>query len=69
MRLPLGLGDSWPDWTYAQDICLRLAEHADAAVRANACLGLAYVARTQRRLEEHLVRPGALARAIRKRVR
>ena len=44
-------------WKYAQDICLRLADHSDAAIRANACLGLAYVARTQGRLEKHLVKP------------
>src|SRR6202011_4956717 len=57
MVLPLALGNSWHDWKYAQDVCLRLTEHADAAIRANACLGLAYVARTQRRLEKHLVKP------------
>ena len=57
MVLPLALGNSWHDWKYAQDVCLRLAEHADAAVRANACLSLAYVARTHGRLEKHLVKP------------
>jgi hypothetical protein len=57
MVLPLALGNSWHDWKYAQSICLRLVDHADAAIRANACLGLAYVARTQGRLEKHLVKP------------
>ena len=57
MVLSLALGDGWPDWKFAQDVCLSLAEHRDAAIRANACLGLAYVARTQRRLEKHLVKP------------
>jgi len=57
MILPLAVGEDFPDWKYAQDLCLRLAEHPDHRVRANACLGLAYVARTQGRLEKHLVKP------------
>ncbi|MEM9505356.1 MAG: hypothetical protein AAGA01_15520 [Cyanobacteria bacterium P01_E01_bin.43] len=55
--LPLVVGENFPDWKYAQDICLRLAEHSSDKVRANACLGLAYVARTKQRLEKHLVKP------------
>lgn len=55
--LPLAVGENFPDWKYAQDICLRLAEHSSDKVRANACLGLAYVARTKQRLEKHLVKP------------
>ena len=55
--LPLAVGEDFPDWKYAQDICLRLADHSSDKVRANACLGLAYVARTKRRLEKHLVKP------------
>jgi hypothetical protein len=56
-QLCLAVGGSCPDWKYAQDICLRLAEHSSDQVRANACLGLAYVARTKQRLEKHLVKP------------
>jgi hypothetical protein len=55
--LSLALGEHWPDWQYVQHVCLRLAEHADPMVRANACLGLAYVARTQGQLDKHLVKP------------
>jgi hypothetical protein len=55
--LSLALGETFPDWKYAQDVCLRLAEHPNDKVRANACLGLAYIARTKRRLEKHLVKP------------
>jgi hypothetical protein len=55
--LPLAVGENFPDWKYAQDVCLRLADHPSDKVRANACLGLAYVARTKQRLEKHLVKP------------
>ncbi|MGI0494200.1 hypothetical protein ACN4EG_20640 [Alkalinema pantanalense CENA528] len=55
--LPLAVGETFPDWKYAQDLCLRLAEHSSDTVRANACLGLAYIARTKQRLEKHLVKP------------
>ncbi|NJL20283.1 MAG: hypothetical protein HC895_04735 [Leptolyngbyaceae cyanobacterium SM1_3_5] len=55
--LPLALGEHWPNWKYAQDVCLRLAEHSEPEVRANACLGLAYIARTKQRLEKHLIKP------------
>lgn len=57
LALPLAVGESFPDWKYAQNICLRLADHPSDKVRANACLGLAYVARTKHRLEKHLVKP------------
>lgn len=55
--LSLALGEHFPDWKYAQDVCLRLAEHPSDKVRANACLGLAYIARTKQSLEKHLVKP------------
>ena len=55
--LPLAVGESWPDWKYAQDLCLQLADHEDEAIRANACLGLAYIARTKGQLEKHRVKP------------
>lgn len=57
LTLSLAVGANFPDWKYAQDLCLRLAEHSSDKVRANACLGLAYVARTKQRLEKHLVKP------------
>jgi hypothetical protein len=57
LTLSLAVGANFSDWKYAQDLCLRLAEHSSDKVRANACLGLAYVARTKQRLEKHLVKP------------
>jgi len=51
------VGENFPNWKYAQDVCLRLAEHPNDNVRANACLGLAYIAHTKGRLEKHLVKP------------
>jgi hypothetical protein len=55
--LPLAIGQSFPDWKFAQDTCLKLTEHPDNKVSSNACLGLAYIARTHGRLEKHLVKP------------
>ena len=57
MLLPLSLGEHFPDWKFAQDLCLELAENNDAAIRANGVLGLAYIARTKGRLEKHLIKP------------
>ena len=57
MLLPLSLGEYFPDWKFAQDLCLELAGHEDAAIRGNAVLGLGYIARTKGRLEKHLVKP------------
>jgi hypothetical protein len=57
MVLSLAVGQNWPDWQYAQSLCLRLADHPDAAIRANACLGLSYIARTKGRLEHWRVKP------------
>jgi hypothetical protein len=56
-QLSLAVGENFPDWKYAQDVCLQLAEHSDENVRVNACLGLGYIARIHRRLEKHLVKP------------
>ncbi len=55
--LPLTVGEYSEDWKAAQDICIQLAEHKDERVRANAALGLAYIARTKRKLDKHLVKP------------
>lgn len=67
MLLPLGVGWNWPDWRYAQSVCLRLAEHQDAAIRANACQGLSYIAQRCGRLDKRLVRP-VLLRELRTQV-
>ncbi|WP_246070708.1 hypothetical protein [Paenibacillus kobensis] len=55
--LPFSVGMYHPNWKYAQDLCIKLSQHEDAALRANAVLGLAYVARTKAHLEKHLVKP------------
>ena len=55
--LSLSIGEDCPDWKYAQDVCLQLTEHPAGNVRANACLGLGYIARNHRKLEKHLVKP------------
>ncbi|MBM5598270.1 hypothetical protein D8Y16_14210 [Listeria seeligeri] len=57
MILPLSLGEFFPDWKFAQNTCLKLAEHEDPAIRANAILGIAYIARNKRILEKKLVKP------------
>lgn len=57
ITLPLSLGEYESDWKFAQDTCIKLAQHEDERVRANAALGLAYVARTKGKLEKNLVKP------------
>ena len=57
ITLPLAVGMNFPDWKVAQTVCLKLAESSDETVRANACLGLAYIAMTKERLEKRLVKP------------
>lgn len=55
--LALSVGAYEPNWKIAQDICLSLCGNPSAVVRANASLGLAYIARTKGRLEKHRVKP------------
>lgn len=57
ITLPLSLGEYEPDWKFAQDACMKLAQHEDERVRSNAALGLSYIARTNRKLEKNLVKP------------
>lgn len=63
--LSLGVGASFPDWKFAQDICLQLTDSEDEKISANACLGLAYIARTKGQLEKYLVKP-VLMRELRR---
>lgn len=42
--LPLSVGEYHKNWKFAQDICIRLAEHTNSNVRSNALLGLSYIA-------------------------
>ena len=62
--LPLGVGMNHPDWKYSQDLCLKLTDHSDWRVRANAFRGLEYTAMTKGKLEKHLVKP-ILLKALR----
>ena len=55
--LPLIAGETMVDWKQAQTICIRSFDSDDPRVRANATLGLAYIARTKGQLEKHLVKP------------
>lgn len=57
MRLPLSVGEYHPNWKFSQDICAELSNHLDPAIRANAVLGIAYIARTKGKLEKHIVKP------------
>ncbi|MBP2116333.1 hypothetical protein [Paenibacillus silagei] len=57
LTLPLSVGEYHSNWKFAQDICARLSNHESAAVRANAVLGFAYIARTKGQLEKHIVKP------------
>ena len=55
--LPLRAGETMVDWKQAQTICIKSFDSDDHRVRANAALGLAYIARTKNQLEKHLVKP------------
>lgn len=60
ITLPLSVGEYHLNWKYAQKLCVKLSEHPDARVRANAVLGLAYIARTKGKLEKFIVKPVVL---------
>ncbi len=55
--LPLSVGAYWDSWKEAQSICIRLFAHTNPLVRANAALGLAYIARNYGKLDKHIVKP------------
>lgn len=57
LRLPLSVSENYLNWKFAQDICVRLSNHESPAVRVNAVLGFAYITRTKRQLEKHIVKP------------
>lgn len=60
LLLPLSVGEYHTNWKFSQDICTKLSEHSDPAIRANSVLGLVYIARTKGQLEEHIVKPVVL---------
>lgn len=55
--LPLRVGEYFTSWNSAQDICLKLMEHSNPAIRANAALGLSYIARNHGKLNKRIVKP------------
>ncbi|RRJ66032.1 hypothetical protein EHV15_26285 [Paenibacillus oralis] len=55
--LPLSVGLYHHNWKVAQDICLNLAQHNNARVRASAIFGLAHISRTKGQLDKRLVKP------------
>lgn len=57
LLLSLNIGEYAKDWKSAQDICIKLMEHSNLAIRANAALGLAYIARNHRKLDKRIVKP------------
>lgn len=56
-RIPINVGFNHENWKFIQDICVRLSDHADTYVRANALLGLSYAARFRGRVEKNIVKP------------
>ena len=57
LLLSLNIGEYAKNWKSAQDICIKLMEHSNPAIRANAALGLAYIARNHRKLDKRIVKP------------
>lgn len=55
--LPLSVGEYHQDWKKAQDIYVQLMGNKSPKIRANAALGLSYIARTKGALEKHVVKP------------
>ncbi len=57
LLLPLSVGEYGENREEAQAVCLKLMEYNSPAVRANAALGLAYIARNHRMLDKRIVKP------------
>lgn len=57
LLLPLSLGEYCSDWKFAQEICFKLANHINQNIRANAILGLSYIARNHLCLDKKQVYP------------
>ena len=57
LLLPLSVGMYGKNWKESQDICLKLMEHNNSAIRANAVLGLSYIARNCKMLDKRIVKP------------
>lgn len=64
IKIPIELGFHHENWRFIQDISVKLAEHEDSRVRANALYGIEYAARFRGRVERNIVKP-VLLRALR----
>ena len=64
MMIPIELGFHHDSWKFIQDISVKLSEHEDSRVRANALFGIEYAARFRGRVEKNVVKP-VLLRALR----
>lgn len=64
LMIPIELGFHHENWKFIQDISVRLSEHEDSRVRANALFGIEYAARFRGRVEKNIVKP-VLLRALR----
>ena len=62
--IPIELGFHHENWKFIQDISVKLSEHEDPRVRANALYGIEYAARFRGRVEKNVVKP-VLLRALR----
>jgi hypothetical protein len=64
LMIPIELGFHHENWRFIQDISVKLSEHEDSRVRANALFGIEYAARFRGRVEKSVVKP-VLLRALR----
>lgn len=64
LMIPIELGFHHENWRFIQDISVKLSEHEDPRVRANALFGIEYAARFRGHVEKNIVKP-VLLRALR----
>jgi hypothetical protein len=64
LMIPIELGFHHENWKFIQDISVKLSEHEDPRVRANALFGIEYAARFRGRVEKNVVKP-VLLKALR----
>ena len=57
LYVPLVVSMDPPDFDWAENICIQLAEHPNFNVRGNAILGFSHLARVCGKLNENIVRP------------
>lgn len=55
--IPLSVGEYCDDYEYALDVCFELLNNNNPEIRANAILGLAYIARNHGKLPKKKVIP------------